>query len=340
MSPMLHEIESQGEAWREALDLVRASRDRLQDVLGGKEVRFLGAGSSYYLGNAAVSAWAALGLRASSVPASEPLLYPDRHPWGPGHVAVAISRSGSTTETLEAMRRAKQAGAGTVLVTTVTGAPMLAFADLGLVIAGAAERATVQTRSFSAQLMAVLAVGLQLSRPSALAEVDALWKRAPELIQRSVVAVAEVGMAWDRAYFLGTGTMVGLAQEGALKLKEAALTEAEAFQTLEFRHGPKSMVDPRTLVVGLLSREAREQEWKVLREMRDLGAQVLAIGEAMPPEHGMVTLSWGVDLPVELSAPMVLPALHHLAYRRALARGISPDHPRNLSFAVELEGLG
>lgn len=340
MNPMLQEIESQGQGWREAISLIRASQGRLAALLEGREVRFLGAGSSYYLGNAAVSTWASLGLKATSVPASEPLLYPNRYLWSSDHVAVAVSRSGSTTETLEAMRRAKQAGAATLLVTTVGDAPMVNIADLSLVIAGAAERSTVQTRSFSAQLMAALAVGWQVSGRPLADDADQLWQSASELNQRSAAAATAAGTDWDRAYFLGTGTMVGLAQEGALKMKEAALTEAEAFQTMEFRHGPKSMVDPRTLIVGLVSREAREQEVRVLREMRDLGARVLSIGEYPLGEPGILSLAWGAGLPSELSAPLALPTLHHLAYRRALSQGISPEHPRNLSFAVELDGLG
>lgn len=336
---LLDEIASQPAGWQQALDLTREAREKLTELVAHRHTRFLGAGSSFYLGNTAASVWADLGLSASSVPASEPLLHPRRYPWGPEHVALAVSRSGTTTETLTALTRAKAAGSVTIAVTTVQGSPMANIADLTLVVSHGAESATVQTRSFSSQLMTVLAAAAQVREP-ALLELLAQWlPDASLLVSRSEAAVKNLDTAWDRAYFLGTGTLIGIAQEGALKLKESALTEAEAFQTLEFRHGPKSMVDDRTLVVGLLSKEAEGQELRVMREMHEIGAQLLLIGEAPPANLAKATVAIGGATPAALSAPLYLPTLHYLAYHRAKSKGISPAHPRNLTFAVELEGL-
>lgn len=338
-SQMLLDIESQWQGWQQAVELVTASADAARGLIEGRRTRFLGAGSSYYLGNAASSVWAGLGLEASSVPASEPLLHPRRYPWGGGHVAIAASRSGTTTETLEALNRAKAAGAKTIAITTVDGSPMAAVADLTLVVDAAAEQATVQTRSFSAQLMTALCLATQLKAPEDLKRLGDWLPNASTLIADSAEVVSRLGMQWDRAYFLGTGTMVGLAQEGALKMKETALTEAEAFQTLEFRHGPKSMVDERTLVIGLLSKESEVQELKVLREVHELGAQLFLIGATPPRDFPGVAVDVGSGAPPTLNAPLHLPAFQFLAHRRAAHKGITPEHPRNLSFAVQLDGF-
>lgn len=336
---MLLEIESQASGWAQAIALMTEADEVLKTVLGGKQARFLGAGSSYYLGNAASSAWLELGLQASSVPASEPLLHPKRYPWTPGHVAIAASRSGTTTETLEALKRAKAAGASAITITTAKDSPMERLSDLTFVLSEGAEKATVQTRSFSSQLMTALSMAVHLTNPEELGRLEAWLPKAPELISNSAQVVAQVGMEWDRAFFLGTGTLVGIAQEGALKMKETALTEAEPFQTLEFRHGPKSMVDDRTLVVGLISEEAAEQELKVLIEAQSLGARLLLIGASLPTVPGATQLNIGTAVPSSINAPLMLPTLQQLAYQRAMAKGISPEHPRNLSFAVQLDGF-
>lgn len=336
---LLDEIASQPTGWHQALRLVRGVSSDLATLISHRHTRFLGAGSSFYLGNVAASAWADLGLSASSVPASEPLLHPRRYPWGPDRVALAVSRSGTTTETLTALNRAKDAGASSVAVTTATGSSMATIADLTLVVSDGAESATVQTRSFSSQLMAVLAMAAQVREPALLDVFERWLPSADDLVARSEAAVKNVGLDWDRAFFLGTGTLIGIAQEGALKLKESALTEAEAFQTLEFRHGPKSMVDDRTLVIGLLSAESEAQELKVMREMREIGAQLLLVGEAPPESLAKATLEIGAAAPAALNAPLYLPVLHYLAFHRAISKGISPAQPRNLTFAVELDGF-
>lgn len=338
-SQMLLDIESQWQGWHQAVELVTASAGTIRELVVGRQARFLGAGSSYYLGNVASSVWAELGLAASSVPASEPLLHPRRYPWDAHDVAIAVSRSGTTTETLEALKRAKAAGAKTIAITTVDDSLIGEVADLTFVVSAAAEQATVQTRSFSSQLMTSLCLAAQLRTPEDLGRLRSWLPNAPELIARSSGAVARLGMHWDRAYFLGTGTMVGLAQEGALKMKETALTEAEAFQTLEFRHGPKSMVDERTLVIGLLSEESEAQELKVLREVHELGAQLFLVGVAQPTDFPGVAVDVGGGVPPTLNAPLHLPALQFLAHRRAIHQGIAPEHPRNLSFAVQLDGF-
>jgi glucosamine--fructose-6-phosphate aminotransferase (isomerizing) len=105
---------------------------------------------------------------------------------------------------------------------------------------------------------------------------------------------------------------------------------------MEFRHGPKSVVDPGTLIVGLVSEGARTQEALVLGEMRQLGATVLALaetGNGLPADY-LVELRSGLD---DLVARILtLPVLQLLAYYRALSRGLDPDRPTNLDAVVKL----
>src|SRR5262249_173810 len=126
---------------------------------------------------------------------------------------------------------------------------------------------------------------------------------------------------------------------GAMKLREASLTDSIAYHPLEFRHGPTSVVDERTLVILLVSESAREHEAALTHDARALGARVLVIGERT---DGLLS-----DASVELDSGLAdyarpvlyLPPIQLLAHDRAISKGLDPDAPRNLSKAVVLTGL-
>jgi glucosamine--fructose-6-phosphate aminotransferase (isomerizing) len=117
-----------------------------------------------------------------------------------------------------------------------------------------------------------------------------------------------------------------------------SLTNSEAYHFLEFRHGPKSMVDSSTLVVGLLSDTARRAETQVLREMKELGATLLVLAESA---EGLgwadAVVPFGSGLPEGARLPLYLPVLQLLAYHRAVSKALDPDAPRNLDAVVKLE---
>jgi glucosamine--fructose-6-phosphate aminotransferase (isomerizing) len=137
-------------------------------------------------------------------------------------------------------------------------------------------------------------------------------------------------LAFDRFYFLGSGIRYGLACEVNLKMKEMTLTHSEPFHFLEFRHGPMSMVNENTVVVGMLSDVNRVHEAKVLSEMKELGGTVASFGEKdadVQFESGIPELVRGV---------LYLPVLQLMAFYRSLAKGLNPDRPNNLTAVVKL----
>jgi glucosamine--fructose-6-phosphate aminotransferase (isomerizing) len=143
----------------------------------------------------------------------------------------------------------------------------------------------------------------------------------------------------ERFFFLGGGPLYGLASEAMLKTKEMSLSYAEAYYPLEFRHGPMSMVDGHTLVVGFLSDSGLAEELRVLQNMQGLGARTVALVEDIAALSG-----WLADHVVELRSslsewergPLYLPMAQRMAYHRAVAKGLNPDRPQNLTAVVEL----
>jgi glucosamine--fructose-6-phosphate aminotransferase (isomerizing) len=143
--------------------------------------------------------------------------------------------------------------------------------------------------------------------------------------------------SFDDVAVLGQGALYPIASEVALKVMESSSSYAQFFHTLEFRHGPKSIIDTRALVIGLISDAGAEQETRVLREMKDLGASTIAIVNRATPEARAAA-----DLLVELDSP--LPALALLvAYvvwgqllgsYVGLSKGLNPDEPLNLTRVV------
>jgi glucosamine--fructose-6-phosphate aminotransferase (isomerizing) len=126
-----------------------------------------------------------------------------------------------------------------------------------------------------------------------------------------------------------------------LKMKEMSLSYSEAFHVLDFRHGPMSMVNEKSIVVGLLSESALEQEVEVMKDMRKLGARVLMISEKSYPDlesiGDLILLNTG--LPGWAHAQSYLPVLQLFAYYRSVSKGLDPDKPNNLEAVVRLSPM-
>lgn len=263
----------------------------------------------------------------------------DAYPLPADSVAIGVSRSGTTTETLAALRRVRGKNLLRIGITTDASSELREVVDVLLEVPDGRESSIVQTRSFSGQLVASQALGFAVvDDDEAMADLNLLPDSAAAWLAETDVRAAEIAPKFLRAYVLGSGERWGLALEGALKLKEASLTEAEAFQFLEFRHGPQSMVDRDTLLIGLVSEQHRTEELAVLAEARGLGAQVLMIGQDVPQrDAGMLEWSFDSSACERSRGVMYMPALHMLAYHRSLANGHDPDRPRHLSFSIKLD---
>jgi glucosamine--fructose-6-phosphate aminotransferase (isomerizing) len=144
----------------------------------------------------------------------------------------------------------------------------------------------------------------------------------------------------ERVFFLGSGPQYGVACEAMLKLKEMSITHSEAYHFLEFRHGPKALVDAQSLAVGLCSTRAFAHEEAVLHENATMGAATLALSPLPTGKSGDQAIALPSHLPPWAMPVLYLPTLQLMAYHRAMAKGLDPDNPRNLDAVVVLgDGL-
>ena len=325
------EIFSQPKVWKATLETSAADRAALEGFLdqsGFDHILVVGCGSTHYLAQSAAATIShRAGIPAHALPASE----------------LWLSRSGTTTETLWALDRVRELGGGPVLaVTCYPESPLAQRADFALVAPDAQERSVAQTRSFTSMLLLTQALAATLAGDEGmLGRLSQLPDALENLVERVGDLPQRLGEDRDieRLFFLGGGPLYGLASEAMLKTKEMSLSYAEAYYPLEFRHGPMSMVDEHTLVVGFLSDTGLAQEVRVLKDMQRLGGRTLALVEDAAALSG-----WRDDHAVELRSgldewergPLYLPVIQRLAYHRAVSKGLDPDRPNNLTAVVEL----
>jgi len=345
----LAEILSQPRCWDSCLQALEA-HDQLGGVLRqfGAETDwlFVGCGSSFYVAQVAAASWTALtGLRARAVPASDLLLFPElilssARPCQP----VLISRSGHTSEVLKAAEYLEsKRNIRTIAITCVAGQPLENLATATLCLLPADEKSMVMTRSFSSMLMGLQLLAAELAHQSFFTEAlrklsrfaQAAFEPLPERVRHFVEA-----REFADYVFLAQGPFYGLANEAMLKVKEMSCSYAQCFHTLEFRHGPKAIVSPDTLVTFLLSESGYEAEREVLEEVKGLGGITLVVANASDAatRHAadfLVELNLGVPEYARLAA-YIFPA-QLLGLMTGLKKGLNPDRPRNLTRTVILK---
>ncbi|MCS0498537.1 SIS domain-containing protein [Protaetiibacter mangrovi] len=286
------EILSQPEVWRRSLDL----RDDAIRMLTrpGERVLVIGCGTSAFVAEsfALLREQAGFG-ETDAAYASEP------RPWRDYDAVIGITRSGTTTEVVQALRTLP-AGVRRIVVTGVADSPCAELADEVLLLDFADERSVVQTRFPTTFLfLARAAFGEDVSALPGLAEA-ALAEGAPE-----------PPAGFDHVVYLGRGWTYGLAQEAALKIREAAQAWAESYPLLDYRHGPLAVAHPGSLV------------WF-------LGAVDDGLARDIEATGATVVQRAATDPLVELALAQ------QLAVRTAGSRGLDPDTPRHLTRSIVL----
>ena len=327
------EIKSQTQAWAQALDVVNASS--LPKAGDYDQVIFTGCGSTYYLSLSAAALYQELtGYAARAVPGGELLLNSQTVLTNQKTLLVAISRSGTTTETVKAVEKFKVEKRGDVVVISNYDEVLSRMANVNIVVDKGQEESVAQTRSFASMFVAASAFCAKMARQEDLVEA---MKKLPEignwLIDKYESYAKGIGenLDFDRFYFLGSGIRHGLACEVNLKMKEMTLTHSEPFHFMEFRHGPMSMVNQNTVVVGMLSDANRVHEAKVLSEMKMLGGTVAALGESE------ADVCFESNIPESVRGVLYLPILQLMAFYRSVKKGLNPDRPANLTAVVKLD---
>jgi glucosamine--fructose-6-phosphate aminotransferase (isomerizing) len=270
-----------------------------------------------------------------------------------GGIAVFVSQSGETADTLAALRYAKQAGQVTVAVVNVETSTIAREADLVLPILAGTEIGVASTKAFVAQLLVLAATAVVAARArgalDAAGETQACAALAAApgaltaaLAREEALATLAGELASARTIlYLGRGVMFPLAMEGALKLKELTYIHAEGYPAGELKHGPIALIDETVPVVALAPRDALfDKTVSNLQEVMARRGRVALIGDGGALAEAGEGLWRSVAMPDcdPLIAPVVYAvAVQMLAYHAAVAKGTDVDQPRNLAKSVTVE---
>lgn len=345
----LQEIFSQPRAWTETETQLRESQllEKFSNLFSPRSPwLFVGCGSSYYLSRLIAALWTKhFYIPATGVPASEFLFAPDETLRRLGvEQVVLMSRSGETTEVLRAAELLrKHHTVQTLGVTCNPQSPLEGLSTHSFKLTWADEKSPVMTRSFTAILLAFQRLGLQFVGDSEFSgALDRLPRQAQDFLDSHTKKIQQfAGKKLFADYiFLGQGAHYWLAQEAGLKVTEMSSSYAQVFHSMEFRHGPRSIAGPDTLITFLVSEASAEEETLLVRELKELGAAICVIVNRATPE-----LKKYSDLLIELAldgpefaryAVTAIPA-HLLGAAVGLRKGLNPDAPRNLTRAVVLD---
>ncbi len=270
------------------------------------------------------------------------------------HLAIAISQSGETLDTLAALKEAKARGARSMTICNVIGSAMTREAEFTVLTNAGPEIGVASTKAFTTQLVVLYLLGLKLGRLNGKLSVAQAQEHLthltelPALVEaclRTEEAVKKVARTYQQAQdflFLGRGPMHPVALEGALKLKEISYIHAEGYAGGEMKHGPIALIDEKLPVVFVAPREPRISYEKIvgnIEEVRARGGQVIAVVEE-GDEHVKSLAAHVITIPAStaLLAPVVATVpLQLLAYHVADLRGNDVDQPRNLAKSVTVE---
>jgi len=270
------------------------------------------------------------------------------------HLAVAISQSGETADTLAALKEAKARGAMSLTLCNVMGSAMTREAELSILTNAGPEIGVASTKAFTTQLIGLYMLAVKLGRTRGTLTVkqaqDHLTHltQIPKLVEEvlkcegDILKIARQFQHSQGFLFLGRGPMYPVALEGALKLKEISYIHAEGYAGGEMKHGPIALIDERLPVVIVAPKEPAIAYEKIIgniEEVRARGGKVIAIIDE-DDTHVADLADYVVRIPAAcaLLAPVVATVpLQLLAYHVAELRGNDVDQPRNLAKSVTVE---
>ncbi|MFN0205250.1 MAG: glutamine--fructose-6-phosphate transaminase (isomerizing) [Planctomycetota bacterium] len=269
-------------------------------------------------------------------------------------LAVGISQSGETMDTLKALAEAKSRGASVLGICNVIGSSIPRSSDATIYTHAGPEIGVASTKAFTCQLIALYLLAIRIGRARGrltrdqgrelLASLRVLRPRLDLLftdtLRQQMRDIAKKYYQANDFLFLGRGMNYPIALEGALKLKEISYIHAEGYPAGEMKHGPIAMIDASLPVVVLATRgRDREKTLNQLEQVRARGGRIITIANAGDEDARRLSDDL-IEVPhaSDFLAPVVnVIPLQRLAYEIAILRNLSPDNPRNLAKSVTVE---
>lgn len=351
---MLSEIREQPEAFKKILSdtwpRIRQIAQKAWELKQPSTFFLTGCGSSYYA--AMIPAFYydyLLGLDARALPSSEFVWYAPGPAVVSSSILISLSRSGKTSESVEAVRKAVKAKIPTIAVTSDSASTMSKECEFSLDTGVSNEQSTIMTKTFTGGALSATLLGIKFAKLHATTpdvtrlenELATLPDDAREVIsavEDRVKTSAESATA-SRFIYLGSGANYAACLEGALKLRETSYVASETYHTMEFRHGPFAELEKGIQVLSVVPKGRNiSEQLKILTEITAKGATVVPISNE--PEV-LRNFKDAIEMPESIgstfSSLLYMIPLQLFAYYYSVKHGRNPDQPRNLTKFVTTE---
>lgn len=356
---LLKEIYDQPESLRSTLS-GRINTETMTALLGGlnmsdddlrgiRHVMVIGCGTAYYAGlqagyfveqfldDVAFSSHIASELRYRSFAVPE------------GTVALIVSQSGETADTLACLQELRRRGVKCLGIVNAVGSTIAREVDGGVYVHVGAEISVASTKAFTSQVAAITIFGLMIAQArgvgarelsAVIRELDMLPEEIEKVLKKNskeIKGIAKKYAGYEHALYVGRDTMYPIALEGALKLKEVGYVHSEGYAAGELKHGPIALIDDRFFEVCYIQDNwLYEKSQSNLIEMNARGAHAIVITDTAKRIAAEKVIR--INTKLELLTPLVFNiASQLLAYYIAIARGNDVDQPRNLAKSVTVE---
>ena len=356
---MMKEIHEQPKAVRDTVNSV--VRDGKID-LGGvgiteeeiqklQQIYIVACGSAYHVGVAAQYVIEELAQIPVRVELASEFRY-RRMLFAPNSLVIIVSQSGETADSLAALREAKAHGVKTLAIVNVVGSTIARESDHVFYTLAGPEIAVATTKAYSTQLIASYILSIEFARVRGMidedraAELIAELQTIPDKIEKlledkeRIQWFAAKQMNAQNMFFIGRGIDYAVSLEGSLKMKEISYIHSEAYAAGELKHGTISLIEPGTLVIGVLTQQdLYEKTVSNMVECKSRGAYLMALttyGNYSIEDCAEFVIYIPKTDPLFAASLAVIP-LQLLGYYVSVAKGLDVDKPRNLAKSVTVE---
>lgn len=308
-------------------------------INNSKEFFLVGCGTAHHASLAGSYFFSRIANKhASVIPAYE--FSNVEHFVGPHSLVIAVSQSGETADTLEAVRKAKSRGAKTVAITNVVGSSLTRESDNVILMNAGPEISVVATKSYTSQLAILLLLAYAASGKYAEGreELEFVWNEMFHLTARStrdhIKRLSDRLQFCQHLFTIGRGLNFPTALEAALKIKEISYIHAEGFAGGGLKHGPLALIDNGTPCMVFVGNENAAETLSNAQEIKARGGYIIGVS---PVKHEV--FDFFIKVPDAGNANPIIQAVpaQILAYQLAVLRGCDPDKPRNLAKSVTVK---
>ena len=356
---MMKEIHEQPKAVRDTVNsVVRDGKINLggvgiteEEIQKLQQIYIVACGSAYHVGVAAQYVIEELAQIPVRVELASEFRY-RRMLFAPNSLVIIVSQSGETADSLAALREAKTHGIKTLAIVNVVGSTIAREADHVFYTLAGPEIAVATTKAYSTQLIASYIISIEFARVREMidedraAELIAELQTIPDKIEKlledkeRIQWFAAKQMNAQNMFFIGRGIDYAVSLEGSLKMKEISYIHSEAYAAGELKHGTISLIEPGTLVIGVLTQQdLYEKTVSNMVECKSRGAYLMALttyGNYSIEDCAEFVIYIPKTDPLFAASLAVIP-LQLMGYYVSVAKGLDVDKPRNLAKSVTVE---